>query len=56
MMMKKNMKIMMITENYKQNKMITMRRRKRMTMTMIMLTTLLMTTPGTHYLIIYIII
>jgi len=49
-------KIMMLTENYKQDKMITMRKRKRMTMTMILMTTLLMTTPGTHYLIIYIII
>jgi len=56
MMMKKNMKIMMLTENYKQDKMITMRKGKRMTMTMILMTTLLMTTPGTHYLIIHIMI
>jgi len=56
MTMKKNMKIMMLTENYKQDKMITMRKGKRMTMTMILMTTLLMTTPGTHYLIIHIMI
>jgi len=50
-------KIMMLTENYKQDKMITtMRKGKRMTMTMILMTTLLMTTPGTHYLIIHIMI
>jgi len=55
MKMKKNTKIMMITGNYHQKDMMTMRKRKRkrkMTTTL----KLLMTTHGAHYLIAHIMI
>ncbi len=53
--MKKNMKIMRMEGSYQQNDTITMMKRKRMkitmTMRMRMMMTLLMTTPGAHFLI-----
>jgi len=54
--MKKNMKIMMITENYQQMDMMTMRQRERVTTMMTRTITSLTTTQGTLYLIAHIMI
>jgi len=54
--MQKNMKIMMITENYQQMDMMTMRQRERVTTMMTRTITSLTTTQGTLYLIAHIMI